>query len=397
MTDTALVYDPSSYQLHENPFPYYRRMQDEAPLYRNPDMGFWALTRFDDVLAGLGDWATFSSAEGTLIEQIQSGSPPPDMMIFHDPPRHEQLRRLVGRAFTPRRVAELDGKIRSMCVDWLDPLVDSGGGEIVADLAGKLPMAVIAALLGAPAEDNHRLKALSDRLLHREDGSMAMPDDGRAAGAELYVYFSELIASRRMRPADDLTTDLTQAEIVGSEGESERLTDDEIVAFCLLLGVAGNETTAKMIATGTVVLAQFPDERSRLVENPALWPNAVEELLRFDPPSHYQGRVTTHPVSRHGEEIPEGAIVLLINGAANRDHRAFDEPDRFIADRPIERHLAFGHSIHFCLGAPLARLETRIALEEVVRRFPRYEVDMEKLERFHSTNIRGLSKVPFSR
>ena len=228
------------------------------------------------------------------------------MMIFHDPPRHEQLRRLVGRAFTPRRVAELDGKIRSMCVDWLDPLVDSGGGEIVADLAGKLPMAVIAALLGAPAEDNHRLKALSDRLLHREDGSMAMPDDGRAAGAELYVYFSELIASRRKRPADDLTTDLTQAEIVGGEGESERLTDDEIVAFCLLLGVAGNETTAKMIATGTVVLAQFPDERSRLVENPALWPNAVEELLRFDPPSHYQGRVTTHPVSRHGEEIPRG-------------------------------------------------------------------------------------------
>jgi cytochrome P450 len=284
-----------------------------------------------------------------------------------------------------------------MCVEWLDPLVESGGGEIVADLAGQLPMAVIAALLGAPAEDNHRLKVLSDRLLHREDGSMAMPDDGRAAGAELYVYFSELIASRRKRPADDLTTALTQAEIVGSDGESERLTDDEIVAFCLLLGVAGNETTAKMIATGTVVLAQFPDERSRLVENPALWPNAVEELLRFDPPSHYQGRVTTHPVSRHGEEIPDGAIVLLINGAANRDHRAFDEPDRFIADRPIERHLAFGHSIHFCLGAPLARLETRIALEEMVRRFPIYEIDTERLERFHSTNIRGLSKVPFSR
>lgn len=226
---------------------------------------------------------------------------------------------------------------------------------------------------------------------------MAMPDDGRAAGAELYLYFSELIASRRKRPADDLTTALTQAEIVGSDGESERLTDDEIVAFCLLLGVAGNETTAKMIATGTVVLAQFPDERSRLVETPDLWSNAVEELLRFDPPSHYQGRVTTHPISRHGEEIPEGEIVLLINGAANRDHRAFDEPDRFIADRPIERHLAFGHSIHFCLGAPLARLETRIALEELVRRFPLYEVDMEGLERFHSTNIRGLSKVSFSR
>jgi cytochrome P450 len=396
MTETALIYDPSSYQLHDDPFPFYRRMQDEAPLYHNPDLGFWALTRFDDVLAGLGDWRTFSSAQGTLIEQIQSDGPPPDMMIFHDPPRHEQLRRLVGRAFTPRRVAELDGQIRSMCAAWLEPLVDSGGGEIVADLAGKLPMAVIATLLGAPAEDNHRLKLLSDRLLHREDGAMAKPEDAAAAGLELYLYFGEMIASRRRSPGDDLATALIEAEVIGSDGLAERLTDDEIVSFCLLLGVAGNETTAKMIATGTVVLDRFPDERARLVENPELWPNAVEELLRFDPPSHYQGRVTTQSVVRHGEEIPGGSIVLLVNGAANRDPRAFDDPERYIADRPIERHLAFGHSIHFCLGAPLARLETRIALQEVLRRFPRYEVEREGIERFHSTNIRGLSKVPFT-
>jgi cytochrome P450 len=396
MTDTALVYDPSSYQLHDDPFPSYRRMQDEAPLYHNPDLGFWALTRFDDVLAGLGDWGTFSSAQGTLIEQIQSGNPPPDMMIFHDPPRHEQLRRLVGRAFTPRRVAELDGQIRSMCSAWMDPLMEAGGGEIVADLAGKLPMAVIAALLGAPAEDNPRLKLLSDRLLHREDGSTAKPEDAASAGAELYVYFGELIASRRRSPADDMVTALLEAEVVGTDGKAQRLTDDEIVAFCLLLGVAGNETTAKMIATGTVVLDRFPDQRARLVENPEMWPNAVEELLRFDPPSHYQGRVTAVPVVRHGEEVPEGSIVLLVNGAANRDPRAFEDPDRFIADRPIERHLAFGHSIHFCLGAPLARLETRIALEQLLHRFPRYEVDREGIERFHSSNIRGLSKVPFT-
>jgi cytochrome P450 len=371
-------------------------MQDEAPVYHNLDGGFWALTRFEDVIDGLGDWTTFSSAQGTLIEHIQSGEPPPDMMIFHDPPRHEQLRRLVGRAFTPRRVAELDGQIRSMCTAWLDPLVESGGGEIVADLAGRLPMAVIAALLGAPVEDNDRLKALSDRLLHREDRAATMPQDGIAAGAELYGYFGELLEARRKAPADDLTTALTQAEVAGGDGETERLTDDEIVAFCLLLGVAGNETTTKMIATGMVVLEEFPDERRRLAQNPDLWPNAVEELLRFDPPSHYQGRVTTLPVVRHGAEIPTGEIVLLINGAANRDPRAFAEPDRFRADRPIDRHLAFGHGIHFCLGAPLARLETRIALEEVVRRFPRYAVDTGGLERFHSSNVRGLSKVPFS-
>jgi cytochrome P450 len=396
MSDATLLYDPSSYELDIDPFPLYRRMQDEAPLYRNPELGFWALTRFDDVLAGLADWGTFSSARGTLLEQIQTETEPPDMMIFHDPPRHEQLRRLVGRAFTPRRVAHLDAQIRSMCAVWLDPLVESGGGEIVAALAGRLPMAVIATLLGAPVEDNHRLKVLSDRLLHREDGSTAVPQDAAAAGAELYVYFNELVASRRRTPADDLTTALTQAEVVGSDGEAERLTDDEIVAFCLLLGVAGNETTAKLIATGLVALDTFPDERARLLENPTLWPAAVEELLRFDPPSHYQGRVTMRPLVLHGQHVPEGSTVLLINGAANRDSREFCDPDLFVADRPIERHLAFGHGIHFCLGAPLARLETRIALDEVVRRFPTYEVDRDGIERFHSTNVRGLSKVPFS-
>jgi cytochrome P450 len=282
-----------------------------------------------------------------------------------------------------------------MCIEWLDPLLDVGGGEVVADLAGKLPMAVIATLLGAPAEDNPRLKALSDRLLHREDGSMSMPEDGIVAGAALWAYFSELIAARRADPQDDLISALIAADLPSEDGVPERLTEEEIVYFCLLLGVAGNETTAKMIATGVVTLFDFPDERQRIVDDPGLWPTAVEELLRFDPPSHYQGRVTTSAIERHGEVIPEGSIVLLINGAANRDPRVFTEPDRFVADRNIERHLAFGHSIHFCLGAPLARMETRIALEELLRRFPAYEVDRAGIERFHSSNVRGLSRVPF--
>jgi len=396
VTHSTLVYDPSSYELQENPFPIYRRMQDEAPLYRNPEMGFWALTRFDDVVTGLADWSNLSSARGTLIEQIQGGGAPPDMMIFSDPPRHEQLRRLIGRAFTPRRVAQLDGTIRTMCGAWLDAMRDTGGGEVVAELAGRLPMAVIAALLGAPAEDNPRLKELSDRLLHRGDGSMTMPQDAVAAGAELWVYFSELIARRRAHPADDLVTALIEAEVATEDGESQRLTLEEMVNFCLLLGVAGNETTAKLIATGVVTLNEFPDQRARLAADPGLWAKAVEELLRFDPPSHYQGRVTTARIERYGQEIPEGSIVLLINGAANRDARAFPDPDRYIADRPIDRHVAFGHGIHFCLGAPLARLETRIALEEFVKRFPHYEVDRAGIERFHSTNVRGLSKVPFA-
>jgi cytochrome P450 len=393
----TLDFNPSSYQLHEDPFPVYRRMQDESPLYHNAELGFWALTRFEDVLAGLSDWDGLSSAQGTLVEQIQSGKPPPDMMIFNDPPRHEQLRRLIGRVFTPRRVAELEGKIRAMCIDWLDPLVEQGGGDIVADLAGKLPSAVISTLLGVPQEDHARLKSLSDRLLYREDGSLTISEDGIAAGAELALFFSELASSRRAVADEALISALVRAEIPGEDGSTQRLSDEEIIYFCLLLGVAGNETTAKMIATGTVVLDQFPDERARLVADPNLWPNAVEELLRFDPPSHYQGRVTTRSRTYYEEELPGGSIVLLINGAANRDPRAFPEPARYVADRAIERHLAFGHGIHFCLGAPLARLETRIALEELLRRFPTYEVDTDSVERFHSTNVRGLSKVPFRR
>ncbi len=392
---TKLEFDPSSYLIHEDPFPFYRRMQDEAPLYHNPDIGFWALSRFDDVLAGLADWECLSSAQGTLIEQIQSQKPPPDMMIFNDPPRHEQLRRLIGRAFTPRRVAELSDQIRTMCIGWLEPLVEDGGGEIVADLAGRLPSAVISTLLGVPPEDHSLLKSLSDRLLHREDGSLTMPADGLAAGAELATYFGQLAASRRVSPDEGLISALVHAELVGADEGGQRLTDEEIIFFCLLLGVAGNETTAKMIATGVSVLDRFPEQRARLVADPSLWPTAVEELLRFDPPSHYQGRVASRPVIYYGEELDEGSIVLLMNGAANRDPREFEAPDRFVADRPIERQLAFGHGIHFCLGAPLARLETRIALEELLRRFPTYGVDRKGVERFHSTNVRGLSKVPF--
>jgi cytochrome P450 len=193
-----------------------------------------------------------------------------------------------------------------------------------------------------------------------------------------------------------MLTALVDAEVVAADGTSRRLTEDEIVMFCLLLGVAGNETTAKMIATGAVVLADFPDERARLVDDPSLWPEAVEELLRFDPPSHYQGRVTTRSVEWYGETIPRDSIVLFVNGAGNRDPRAFTDPDQFVADRRIERHLAFGHGIHYCLGAHLARLETRIALDALVRRFPHYEIDRPGVERFHSSNIRGLSKVPFA-
>ncbi|KPM51997.1 hypothetical protein CcI49_19670 [Frankia sp. CcI49] len=396
VTQTALSYDPASFEDQDNPFPIYRRMQEEQPLYHNAEVGFWALTRFEDVAAGLVDHAALSSARGTLIESIRSDEPPPDMIIFQDPPRHDTLRKIVSRAFTPRRVSELDAKVRGMAAGWLDPLVAGGGGEVVADFAGLLPMAVIAALLGAPDDDRAHIRSLSDRLMVREEGSLDRPGDAQSAGAELWVYFSELVASRRRAPRDDLATALVEATIVDDDGAQQRLSDEEIVWFCLLLGVAGNETTTKLITTGVVALADFPGERARLVADPGLWPNAVEEVLRFDPPSHYQGRVTTRPMLWHGQEVPAGETVLLVNGAANRDPRVFTDPDVFRVDRVIDRHLAFGKGVHFCLGAALARLETRIALEEFLRRFPDYEVDRAGFERAYSSNVRGLSKVPFT-
>ncbi|MCU1452280.1 MAG: cytochrome [Acidimicrobiales bacterium] len=392
--DDRLRYDPSSYEFHEDPFPVYARMQAEAPLYHDEERGFFALSCFGDVLAGLSDPRLLSSAQGTLLEQIQRPGDPPDMMIFADPPRHDDLRRLVSRAFTPRRIAELEATTRSLCDAWLEPLVEAGGGELVADLAGRLPMALIGALLGAPPDDFSRLKELSDRLLYREDGSVAQPEDAAAAGLELYLYFGALVAERRARPVDDMMSALIEVTI-STDGGTRHLEEGEIVAFCLLLAVAGNETTAKMIATGMVVLADFPDQRALLVREPQRWPAAVEELLRFDPPSHYQGRVTTAPVVLHGQELPTGSTVLLVNGAANRDPDVFEQPGQFRVDREFERHLAFGHGIHYCLGASLARLETRVALQTVLASFPEYEIDRGGVERFRS-NIRGLSRVPFA-
>ncbi|HVX09175.1 cytochrome P450 [Humibacter sp.] len=390
-----LVYDPSSYAQQADPYPVYRRMLEEAPLYRNEDLDFWALTRFEDVAAGLNDPLGLSSAQGTLIEQIRSDSPAPDMIIFMDPPRHDLLRKIISKAFTPRRIAQLEGEIRAACQVWLEEMDDTGGGDLVEAFAGRLPSTVIAKLLGAPDEDHARLKQLSDRLLHRDDGSLSRPEDAQQAGAELAGYFYELITARRTAPADDLASALIEAKVEGPDG-AQQLNDGELIFFCLLLGVAGNETTAKMISTGAVLLAEHPDQRKMLVADPSQWSSAVEEMLRFDPPSHYQGRVTTRPTTWNGTEVPEGAVVLLVNGAANRDPRVFDDPDSFRIGRTFERHLAFGHGVHFCLGSSLARLETRVALEELVRRFPGYAVDTSAVERAHSSNVRGLSRVPIT-
>jgi len=383
-----LDYDPYSYELDEDPYPTYRWMQDHAPVYHNVEHDFWALTRFRDCHDALVDFETYSSAYGTVLELMNGSVFEAPMIIFMDPPRQTRVRNLVSKAFTPRRIAELEPKIRAIATGYLDRLVGAGEADFVKEFTAKLPMDVISTLLGIPEADRDHVRANSNRILHRDPGNPMPPREALEAQGALMQYFDGAIAERRARPRDDIMTLLMEAELPAADGGG-RLDDVELRAFFNLLATAGNETVTKLLATAFYWLAEFPDERRVLVDDPRVCKNAVEEFLRFDPPSHYQGRTLTRPVSLHGVEMPEGARVAIINGASGRDPRAFDDPDRLDVRREIDLHLGFGFGRHICLGASLARLESRIALEEFLARFPDYEV--ASVERMHSSNVRGLS------
>jgi cytochrome P450 len=316
-------------------------------------------------------------------------------MIWMDPPAHQRLRNLVSKAFTPRRIQELGQAIRDQAVEFLDPHVGAGTMDAINDFTGKLPMNVISALLGIPREDRERVRVISNRVMHRDEGSVQHTEDSMAAAMELLAYFADCVEVRKKKPTDDLMTALVQAELPDAAGGESRLTDEEILGFCMLLSIAGNETVAKLLGNGIYWLWKHPDQRAKLAADASLLPGAVEELLRYDPPSHYQGRVTTRAVEWYGQTVPEGARVLLLTGSTGRDEREFPgDPETFDIHRRVERHLAFGHSRHICLGANLARMESRIALEELLKRFPNYEVDMANAERVHSSNVRGYAKLP---
>ncbi|MBW2315597.1 MAG: cytochrome P450, partial [Deltaproteobacteria bacterium] len=334
------------------------------------------------------DFETYSSAYGTVLE-LMNGEPfEAPMIIFMDPPRQTRVRNLVSKAFTPRRISELEPKIRAIAAGYLDPLVGASRVDIVKEFTAKLPMDVISTLLGIPEGDRDPVRNASNRILHREPGSPLPGPDGLAAQGELMEYFDAAIAERRARPRDDIMTLLIEADLPASDGGGQ-LDDIELRAFFNLLATAGNETVTKLLATAFYWLAEFPGERQALIDEPGLAAGAVEEFLRFDPPSHYQARTLTRPVSLHGIEMPKGARVAIINGASGRDPRQFEEPDRLDVRREIDLHLGFGFGRHVCLGASLARLESRIALVEFLARFPAYEVT--GVERMHSSNVRGLS------
>jgi cytochrome P450 len=380
-------FDPYSYAYHEDPYPTYRQLRDVAPAYLDPERGFWALSRHDDVRAAIDDWPTFSSSGGITLERRTENVEP--MLIEMDPPRHTELRALVSRAFTPRRVADLEHPIGDLARELAAGFVPGARVDVIDEFAAKLPMAVISVMLGVPREDQDELRSWSDAMLHREEGSAELTPEGIAGATRLYGYFSDVIAARRQTPGEDLVGALVAAE----EGDRS-LSPAEVLGFCFLLLIAGNETTTKLIGNALYWLDAFPDERARLLADPSLIPAAVEETLRFDTSTQSLARVLTRDVELHGVTLPAGHKGLLLFGSANRDERRWDEPDRFDISRNPAGHLAFGHGIHHCLGAALARLETRVALNVLLPVLGEYSVDPAGSERVHSGNVRGFSRLP---
>ena len=389
-----LYWDPYDEDIEVNPYETWRRMRDEAPVYRNEKHDFYALTRFADVEAAHRDPHTFSSARGTVLEIMGPDLSRTGQMIFLDPPEHTSLRQLVSRAFTPKRVAQLEDRVRELCVRMLDPLRGESEFDYLEDFGDHLPSLVISSLLGLPEEDQKAVRRIIDGIFHIEPGVGIVNDTSINAGYEVSRYVDAQLQKRRGEPRDDLLTALVEAEIVDEAGEVRRMTPEETVEFAMLLFVAGTETVGRFLGWAAVVLAENPDQRKELAEDFSLIPKAVEELLRYEAPSGIQGRWTTRGVELHDSLIPEASKVLLLTGAAGRDERAYPDPDRFDIHRSGQPHVSFGYGVHFCLGAALARLEGRVALEETLKRFPTWEVDRSRAVRLHTSTVRGYSKVP---
>jgi len=387
----VVEYDPYDYQVHEDPYPVYRALRDEAPVYRNPALGFVALSRHADVLAAFKDVESFSNRHGVSLDQDAFHADADTTMSFlaMDPPRHTRMRALVSRGFTPRRVSELEPRIRAIAREHLDACRGRGGCDFIADFAGRLPMDVISELLGVPASDRPTLRAWADQVVHREEGQRGLPPEVAQAALKMVQYFTAMIAENRRSPRDDLTGALLAAEIDGS-----RLSDREIIGFLFLMIVAGNETTTKLLGNALYWLSRNPDPRQQVRRDPSLIPLWVEETLRYDNSTQALARLVARDVELHGEKLRAGEKAALLIGSANRDERAFPDPDRFDLRRNTQRSLAFGQGTHFCLGAALARLEGRVALEEVERLLPDWEIDPSGIQRIHSVNVRGFAALP---
>ena len=389
---TAVVgFDPYDYAVQEDPYPAYAWLRDNAPLYRHDEYGFWALSRHADIVAALRDESTFSSSMGVSLDPAAWGEHARNTMSFlaMDPPDQTRLRSLVSRGFTPRRVKDLEVRIRELAGAYVDEVLERGSVEFIDSFAGKLPMDVISELLGVPAADRDELRRLADTLLHREDGSRDVPKEGIEAAVTLFGYYADLLAERRRTPADDLTSALATAEADG-----DRLTDQEIVGFLFLMIVAGNETTTKLLTNSVYWAHRNPDQLAGVLADRSLVPGWVEETLRYDSSTQLLARYLRADVALHGQVAPAGSQLVLLLGSANRDPRVFDEPDRYDLGRDTSQLVSFGGGRHYCLGANLARLEARVALDEFVKRVGHLDVDESAAQRVHSVNVRGFARLP---
>lgn len=391
---TDLYWDPFTPELRNDPYPLWKRMRDEAPVYHNEDHDFWALTRFRDVEEAHRDTGTFSSSHGTTLETMASQPLDTGLIIALDPPKHTILRKLVSRAFTNRRLGLIEDRIREVCSRLLDPHVGSGGFDYVQDFSAILPPTIIASLLGIPEEDQEVLRGHVDDMFKIDDTGIGMTGEiARNAAMSLFAYLGEAFSDRRSNPRDDLLTDLVQAEIIDEDGESRCLTDSELVEFGLLLFGAGSETVARHLGWAAKLLAEYPAQRTEMVDDFGLIPNAIDEILRIEPPSPVQARWVNRDVVLHGVTIPAGSKAVLVTGAAGRDERKYQDPDVLDIHRTIDLQLSFGYGIHYCLGAALARMEGRIALEETFKRWPEWDVDLAKSELLYTSTVRGPHKL----
>jgi cytochrome P450 len=382
-----LEYDPYNYAFHDDPYPVYRALRDHAPAYHNEKYGFWALSRYHDCQHAVRDFKTFSSAQGTSLEALKAQLP---TLINSDPPIHTKLRHLVSGLFTPEKLAPLESVVRDMARELLAPHAGTGRIDIIGDFAAKLPMAIICKFLGFPRADEDRLRALTDQVVHRDEGVFEMPDEGMQATIKLFEYFNADIAERASAATsrDDIVTSLLAARDAGKIGH------EDVLGYIYILSIAGNETTTKLIGNICYQLHKHPDQMATLLADMSLLPSAIEETMRYDGPTQMMARTTTRDVELHGRTIPKGAKVALLFTSANRDERKFPDGEDFDISRDPRDHLGFGGGLHACLGAALARMEARVAMEEILAAIGTFEVDETGLARMHSPNVRGFTRVP---
>jgi len=381
-------FDPFDYGFHRDPYPTYAWLREHAPVYHNEHLDFWALSRFDDVLDGLHDPDTYTSTGGVAIEHTDAAL---KSMIEMDPPEHTQMRKLIARRFTPLRIAELEPRVRAWTNELLDSLAGRSEFDVVHEFSALLPTTVVGTMLGIPPSRHDEARRWTDDLLTREPGNPVPPPAAAEGAMNMAVLAHQLSEARRARPEDDILSLLVEAEVDGAP-----LTDEQVIGFCILLISGGHETTSKLIANGVRLFATHPEQRAVVRDHPDAMNGAVEEFLRYTSPTQYMARTVTRDVELHGVVMPAGAKVVLLLGSGNRDPREFDRPDDFDIARANPRILAFGHGAHVCLGAAVARLEARVALQEFLRRYPEYEVDEDAVEFLHSGNVQGPTSVPVS-